>query len=274
MNARAAETPLPDAIAAPGETVVLTLHAEGAQVYDCKAGSDGKSAWAFREPIATLMARRQDRRPALCRAELGAHRRQRRGRQSRRQRTRCDAKRHSLAEARSDLRGTATASSPASRQCSGSTHQAASSTAPATRQAAQAQRALLRRLRIPAQGLNAAQSGGAHRRRQSMIRKSGYRFSLATNAKRLLRRSCSNKKIERHASRAAPAQSRATNKNRSHLDRGYASAIAFSIADSAASALAPSGPPACAMSGRPPPPLPPSASERLAHQIDRVEARR
>ena len=56
MNARAAETPLPDAIAAPGETVVLTLHAEGAQIYDCKAGSDGKSAWAFREPIATLMA--------------------------------------------------------------------------------------------------------------------------------------------------------------------------------------------------------------------------
>ena len=38
-------------------------------------------------------------------------------------------------------------------------------------------------------------------------------------------------------------------------------AIAFSIAASAASALAPSGPPACAMSGRPPPPLPPSASE-------------
>src|SRR5580765_5464049 len=55
MNARAAETPLPDAIAAPGETVALTLHAEGAQVYDCKAGSDGKSAWAFREPIATLV---------------------------------------------------------------------------------------------------------------------------------------------------------------------------------------------------------------------------
>src|SRR3981189_2201352 len=37
--------------------------------------------------------------------------------------------------------------------------------------------------------------------------------------------------------------------------------IAFSIAASAAAALAPSGPPACAMSGRPPPPLPPSASE-------------
>ena len=51
-----AETPLPDAIAAPGEAVVLAVHAEGAQVYDCKAGAEGKLAWAFREPIATLMA--------------------------------------------------------------------------------------------------------------------------------------------------------------------------------------------------------------------------
>src|SRR6476646_4082027 len=50
----AAQMPAP--IAAPGETGIVTLHAEGAQVYDCKAGSDGKSAWAFREPIATLMA--------------------------------------------------------------------------------------------------------------------------------------------------------------------------------------------------------------------------
>src|ERR1700744_5284037 len=49
-----AQTSLPDAIAAPGETVVLTVHAEGAQVYECKAGADGKLAWAFREPIATL----------------------------------------------------------------------------------------------------------------------------------------------------------------------------------------------------------------------------
>jgi hypothetical protein len=55
MNAPAAETALPDAIAAPGETVVLTLHAEGAQVYECKAGADGKLTWAFREPIATLL---------------------------------------------------------------------------------------------------------------------------------------------------------------------------------------------------------------------------
>jgi Protein of unknown function (DUF3455) len=49
-----AQTPLPDAISAPGEAVVLTMHAEGAQVYECKAGGDGKLAWAFREPIATL----------------------------------------------------------------------------------------------------------------------------------------------------------------------------------------------------------------------------
>src|ERR1700742_1434878 len=46
---------LPDAIAAPGETVVLTVHAEGAQIYECKAGADGKLAFAFREPIATLL---------------------------------------------------------------------------------------------------------------------------------------------------------------------------------------------------------------------------
>jgi uncharacterized protein DUF3455 len=49
-----AQTPLPDAIASPGETVVLSVHAEGAQVYECKAGADGKLTWVFREPIATL----------------------------------------------------------------------------------------------------------------------------------------------------------------------------------------------------------------------------
>jgi hypothetical protein len=56
VNASAAETPLPDAIAAPGETMVLSVHAEGAQVYECKAGADGKLGWVFREPIATLLA--------------------------------------------------------------------------------------------------------------------------------------------------------------------------------------------------------------------------
>jgi len=56
VSPAAAEAPLPDAIAAPGETIVLTVHAEGAQVYECKAGTDGKPSWAFREPIATLLA--------------------------------------------------------------------------------------------------------------------------------------------------------------------------------------------------------------------------
>ena len=46
---------IPAAIAAPGESVIATLHAEGAQVYECKAGADGKLTWAFREPIATLL---------------------------------------------------------------------------------------------------------------------------------------------------------------------------------------------------------------------------
>ena len=55
-SATAAETSLPDTIAAPGQTVVLSTHAEGAQVYECKAGPDGKMTWLFREPIATLMA--------------------------------------------------------------------------------------------------------------------------------------------------------------------------------------------------------------------------
>src|SRR5262249_17890684 len=46
---------VPPATAGPGENAVVTLHAEGAQVYECKAGNDGKLAWAFREPIATLI---------------------------------------------------------------------------------------------------------------------------------------------------------------------------------------------------------------------------
>src|SRR3989441_12727907 len=52
---QAASAQVPPAIAAPGESAVVTLHAEGAQVYECKAGTDGKLAWAFREPIATLL---------------------------------------------------------------------------------------------------------------------------------------------------------------------------------------------------------------------------
>ncbi|MEH2533003.1 hypothetical protein V1274_004012 [Bradyrhizobium sp. AZCC 1614] len=53
VNATAQKS-LPEAIAAPGEIAVLTLHAEGAQVYECKTGADGTLGWVFREPIATL----------------------------------------------------------------------------------------------------------------------------------------------------------------------------------------------------------------------------
>ena len=55
-GAAAAEEPLPDAIAAPGLTVVLTAHAQGLQIYECKAGSDGKLVWTFSQPQATLTA--------------------------------------------------------------------------------------------------------------------------------------------------------------------------------------------------------------------------
>lgn len=51
----AARAEMPAAIAAPGQALVANVHAEGAQVYECKADAGGKLAWQFREPIATLM---------------------------------------------------------------------------------------------------------------------------------------------------------------------------------------------------------------------------
>jgi hypothetical protein len=45
---------VPEAIAARGEVLITTVHAVGAQVYECKANSDGRLNWQFREPIATL----------------------------------------------------------------------------------------------------------------------------------------------------------------------------------------------------------------------------
>jgi hypothetical protein len=56
LRVEPARAEVPDAIAAPGETVVATLHAEGAQLYECKADASGKLTWQFREPIATLFA--------------------------------------------------------------------------------------------------------------------------------------------------------------------------------------------------------------------------
>jgi hypothetical protein len=55
LLASAAMAQVPEAIAAPGESIVASFHAEGAQVYDCKADASGKLVWQFREPIATLL---------------------------------------------------------------------------------------------------------------------------------------------------------------------------------------------------------------------------
>ena len=53
--APSAAAEVPETIAARGETLIATAHATGAQVYECKTNSDGKLAWQFREPIATLV---------------------------------------------------------------------------------------------------------------------------------------------------------------------------------------------------------------------------
>jgi len=50
-----ARAEVPAAIATQGETLVATVHAQGAQVYECKADASGKLGWQFREPVATLL---------------------------------------------------------------------------------------------------------------------------------------------------------------------------------------------------------------------------
>jgi len=51
-----ASAEIADPIAATGETLVATIHAQGAQVYECKAdAATGRLEWQFREPIATLL---------------------------------------------------------------------------------------------------------------------------------------------------------------------------------------------------------------------------
>jgi hypothetical protein len=46
---------MPDAIAARDQVPIVTVHGEGAQIYECKADAGGRLAWQFREPIATLI---------------------------------------------------------------------------------------------------------------------------------------------------------------------------------------------------------------------------
>jgi hypothetical protein len=46
---------VPAAIATQGETLLMTLHAQGAQIYECMADANGKLGWQFREPVATMV---------------------------------------------------------------------------------------------------------------------------------------------------------------------------------------------------------------------------
>jgi hypothetical protein len=46
---------VPQTFTAPDETVVVTFHAEGAQIYECKFDPNNKLVWQFREPIASLL---------------------------------------------------------------------------------------------------------------------------------------------------------------------------------------------------------------------------
>ena len=62
LSATRASAEMPTAFDVSDGTVLLTVHAEGAQIYECKPGPVEKSSshvgaptWQFREPIATLI---------------------------------------------------------------------------------------------------------------------------------------------------------------------------------------------------------------------------
>jgi Protein of unknown function (DUF3455) len=93
-----AQAELPEALRTPGETPVLTVYAEGAQVYECKADTAGKLSWSFREPIATLL--QDGKTVGRHYAGLGTGRWQHRARQGFGARARGHACRHSMAQAR------------------------------------------------------------------------------------------------------------------------------------------------------------------------------
>jgi len=45
----------PPAEPLPSEAVITTVHAEGVQLYECRPDAQGRLAWSFREPVATLI---------------------------------------------------------------------------------------------------------------------------------------------------------------------------------------------------------------------------
>jgi hypothetical protein len=55
LSAAEASAEVPSAIAVTDATMVASFHAEGAQIYECKAGPGSALTWQFREPIATLI---------------------------------------------------------------------------------------------------------------------------------------------------------------------------------------------------------------------------
>jgi hypothetical protein len=51
-GASPAAPPLPFDL--PGRTILMTVHATGAQIYECRAVAGQPAAWSFREPVAAL----------------------------------------------------------------------------------------------------------------------------------------------------------------------------------------------------------------------------
>ena len=56
LSSAGGQAEVPAEIAVQGEAKVIEVHAEGAQIYECKADAAGKRVWTFREPVATLIA--------------------------------------------------------------------------------------------------------------------------------------------------------------------------------------------------------------------------
>ena len=55
MTTGAVKGDVPEAVAVPGAMLVAFVQAEGAQIYECRPGSDGALGWQFQEPVARLI---------------------------------------------------------------------------------------------------------------------------------------------------------------------------------------------------------------------------
>lgn len=49
-----AQADVPTPIVVPGEVRIALIHAQGAQIYECKVGEANRLTWQFREPVAAL----------------------------------------------------------------------------------------------------------------------------------------------------------------------------------------------------------------------------